>query len=56
LRRVRIGMLLANGAKDHFERIRNITQPELGWNDEKWKKETDYYFAIWQKYYSPRPG
>jgi glycerol-3-phosphate dehydrogenase len=56
LRRVRIGMLLPRGAMDHIERIRTITQGELGWSDEQWKKEAADYSNTWKTYYSPDPG
>jgi len=56
MRRVRIGMLLPNGAKEHLERIRTITQAELGWSDEHWQQEVTAYLNTWQTYYSPKPG
>jgi glycerol-3-phosphate dehydrogenase len=56
LRRVRIGMLLPGGAKEHLERIRTIVQAELGWNDERWQQEAAEYLNTWQTYYSPKPG
>jgi glycerol-3-phosphate dehydrogenase len=56
LRRVRIGMLLPNGALDLMERIRACTQAELGWDDERWQQEAGLYRDTWKKYYSPDPG
>ena len=56
LRRVRIGMLLPGGAGEHLERIRTITQAELGWSDERWQQEAASYLHTWQTYYSPVPG
>jgi len=56
LRRVRIGMLLPDGAMDSLERIRTITQGELGWDDEQWQREVELYSNTWRKYYSPHPG
>jgi glycerol-3-phosphate dehydrogenase len=55
LRRVRLGMLLPNGAFDQMERIRKIVQPELGWNDAHWMAEENKYRNIWQRAYSPAP-
>jgi glycerol-3-phosphate dehydrogenase len=55
LRRVRIGMLLPNGAAGAMDRVRTITQPELGWDDKRWKTELDRYLKIYQAYYSPIP-
>ena len=56
LRRVRIGMLLPNGAQDIMDKIRAIVQPELGWDDARWATELASYRGTWQRYYSPAPG
>ncbi len=56
LRRTRIGLLLPEGGKSILPRVRQITQPELGWSDSRWKKEETRYWKIWQKFYSPNPG
>jgi glycerol-3-phosphate dehydrogenase len=55
LRRVRIGMLLPEGALPQMARIRSIAQPELGWSDSRWQLEVDRYQKIYQAYYSPEP-
>lgn len=56
LRRVRLGMLLPDGAMGVMERIRAIAQPELGWDDAAWQRELADYRSTWQRYYSPNPG
>jgi glycerol-3-phosphate dehydrogenase len=56
LRRVRIGMLLPNGASGEMEHVRRIVQPEMGWDDARWNEELAHYRATWKKYYSPQPG
>jgi glycerol-3-phosphate dehydrogenase len=56
LRRVRIGMLLPNGAKEHLAKVKGIVQGELGWDDWRWQQEAAAYLDTWQKYYSPSPG
>jgi glycerol-3-phosphate dehydrogenase len=56
LRRVRLGVLLPNGAVDLLPRIRKIVQPELGWDDQRWQSEEKAYLDIWKTYYSPNPG
>lgn len=56
LRRVRLGMLLPDGARSLMTRIRATTQSELGWSDERWQSEESHYFATWKTYYSPYPG
>ncbi len=55
LRRVRIGLLLANGAQEHLERLKTIVQPELGWSDTRWAQEVAMYQQIWHNSYSPSP-
>lgn len=56
LRRVRLGMLLPEGARAWLPRIRKIVQPELGWDAQRWQAEEKAYLEIWKKYYSPEPG
>lgn len=56
LRRVRLGMLLPEGAQAEMGRIRAIAQPELGWDDKRWQQEVNRYEKIYQAYYSPAPS
>jgi len=51
LRRVRLGLLLPHGAMPVLHRIRSIVQPELGWSDALWERETARYAEIWAKGY-----
>jgi len=55
LRRVRLGMQLANGGASVIERVREIAQPEFGWSDAKWETELARYYAIYAAAYSPAP-
>lgn len=55
LRRVRIGLLLPNGAQEYLERLRTILQSELGWSDTRWKQEVQIYDQVWRNSYSPFP-
>ena len=55
LRRVRLGLLFPNGAKEHLPYIRTLVQEELGWNDARWTQEVNIYRGIWERYYSPDP-
>lgn len=43
LRRVRLGLLLPRGGADLLPRIREIIQPELGWDDARWEAEEAAY-------------
>ncbi len=52
LRRVRLGLLLPEGAMQVMERIRAIAQPELGWDDGRWDVEVAAYAEIWVQGYS----
>ncbi|MDO9546283.1 MAG: glycerol-3-phosphate dehydrogenase/oxidase [Pelolinea sp.] len=56
LRRTRIGLLLPEGGKAVFPRIRQLAQTELGWSDNHWEIEEARYWDIWQSFYSPTPG
>lgn len=52
LRRVRLGLVLPHGAASLLPQIRQICQPELGWNDEQWQAEEAAYHALIQQAYS----
>lgn len=52
LRRVRLGLLLPKGGMQHEDRIRKIVMEECGWDEEKWKTESERYKQIINRYYS----
>jgi glycerol-3-phosphate dehydrogenase len=52
LRRVRLGNLLPQGGEVLLPRIRDICQPELGWDDSRWETEEAAYLDLWRRYYS----
>lgn len=56
LRRVRLGMLLPDGAAAIMPRIRSIAQGELGWDDGRWQKEEERYRGIYNAAYAPVPS
>lgn len=51
LRRVRLGLQLPSGGLEHLERIREIVQPELGWDDRRWQAEAHHYAKLWSQCY-----
>ncbi|MCW7753698.1 glycerol-3-phosphate dehydrogenase/oxidase [Desulfobotulus sp. H1] len=53
LRRLRLGILLKNGAMGLIPEIRELASSELGWSDDKWNNEIIRYGAIWQKEHCP---
>ena len=55
LRRVRLGLLLPDGAQALLPQIRSLVQSELEWNDARWTQEVNIYRGIWERYYSPHP-
>lgn len=55
LRRVRLGLLLPDGAASVLDRVQAIAQPELGWSDARWEVEVAAYRALWKSDYAP-PG
>jgi glycerol-3-phosphate dehydrogenase len=56
LRRVRLGHLLAEGGKSIMSRVRDICQPEMGWDGATWEAEEAAYLALWRDCYSLPPG
>jgi len=48
LRRVRIGLLLADGGKDHMARIEQLCRPVLGWDRSRWRREVKTYLQVRQ--------
>jgi glycerol-3-phosphate dehydrogenase len=51
LRRTRLGLLLTRGGEDYFTAIRQLCQPRLGWDDERWQQEQQRYQALWQRHH-----
>jgi len=52
LRRVRLGLLLPGGGRDHMQRIAQICEEELGWSDERMAREEQAYLELWKSCYS----
>lgn len=52
LRRVRLGLLLPEGAAALLPRFRQICQAELGWDDARWELEEAAYQDLWHRHYS----
>lgn len=48
LRRVRIGLLTAEGGREHLNRIRHLCAPVLGWDSNRWKREIRNYLETWR--------
>ncbi|MGB4594869.1 MAG: glycerol-3-phosphate dehydrogenase/oxidase [Anaerolineaceae bacterium] len=55
LRRVRLGMLLPDGANEVLGTIKPIVQSELNWDERRWQEEVNRYRAIYDGAYSPQP-
>ena len=53
LRRTRLGLILSHGAMTPLisDRLKQICQQELGWDEQKWQREVDRYTQLWQRYY-----
>jgi len=53
LRRTRLGLILLHGAMTPpiSDRLKQIWQQELGWDEQKWQQEVDRYQELWQRYY-----
>src|SRR5690606_14332008 len=55
LRRVRLGLLVAEGGAAHKARIQAICQAGLGWDAERWAAEWQLYQKRWEANYSLPP-
>jgi glycerol-3-phosphate dehydrogenase len=53
LRRVRLGLLIPDGAVDLLPRIQSAVQVELGWEDTRWNREVSAYTRLWKAAYAP---
>ena len=53
LRRTRLGLILPHGAMTPLisDRLKQICQQELGWDEQKWQQEVERYTQLWQSYY-----
>ncbi|WP_250163418.1 glycerol-3-phosphate dehydrogenase/oxidase [Psychrobacter sp. WY6] len=53
LRRTRLGLILPHGAMTPLisDRLKQICQQELGWDEQKWQQEVERYTQLWQRYY-----
>ena len=51
LRRVRLGLLLADGAADALPRVRALCQQPLGWSNLRWEMEEAAYLERWRTRY-----
>jgi glycerol-3-phosphate dehydrogenase len=56
LRRVRLGLLTDTGGWSIMERIRDVAQSELGWDDTRWDTEVQRYADLWHQSYSTPEG
>lgn len=53
LRRTRIGLLLADGGAEIFDRVETMCRELLGWDDARWRDELDRYRTHWQAVHAP---
>jgi len=47
LRRVRIGLLMEGGGRNHLDRIQRLCAPMLPWDATRWEKERQCYIRHW---------
>jgi glycerol-3-phosphate dehydrogenase len=52
LRRTRLGLQLRDGGADVLPRVRELSQKELGWSDDKWSNEVEAYLTHWNTYHN----
>jgi glycerol-3-phosphate dehydrogenase len=51
-RRTHLGILMGEGILLLFDRIREICQEELGWDEDRWQQEAQACKALWRRCYS----
>ncbi len=51
LRRVRIGLLVPEGAKVYLDRIQQLCEGVLPWDKQRWEEEKSLYMNLWQNAY-----
>ena len=51
-RRTNLGIVLHKGGLEFFDRIQRICQDELGWDTNRWVRESNNFKALWQRCYS----
>ena len=51
LRRLRLGLLLPDGAISLLAGIQPIVQQTLGWNEARWQQEATAYTQLWETVY-----
>lgn len=53
LRRTRLGLVLPEGAiiPEVVDKLKQIGQQELGWDEARWTEELQRYQQLWQRYY-----
>jgi glycerol-3-phosphate dehydrogenase len=56
LRRIRLGLLLPDGARDLLPAVGRICRAELGWDDARWEREANEYLRTWRVCYSVPAG
>jgi len=58
LRRTRLGLILPHGAMTPLisARLKQISQEELGWDEQRWQQEAERYQQLWQRYYHLPPA
>ncbi|MCM2255642.1 MAG: FAD-dependent oxidoreductase [Vicinamibacteria bacterium] len=52
LRRVRLGLSMADGGRAALPRVQALCAEELGWDDARWRREQADYLALWAARYS----
>jgi glycerol-3-phosphate dehydrogenase len=52
LRRVRIGLLTAEGGKAYLKRVQMLCRDALPWDRQRWRAEIKEYLALWNQAYN----
>lgn len=52
LRRVRVGLLAQNGGRQVLDRIQDLCENSLPWDQTRWKTEKQHYIEHWESFHS----
>ncbi len=52
LRRVRVGLLIQNGGRQFLDRIQDVCQKSLPWDQTRWEAEKQDYIEHWASFHS----
>ena len=56
LRRTRLGLVMARGAREVLPKLEPVCREELKWSEQRWREEEQRYLQIWERDHAPVPA